>query len=431
MKRKLLGIAMAICFYFALVFIFEKFGEKSKTPYFLTQYDFSDISWLLGLIISFFVMVESKLKLEKIFSIQLFFVFLYNAIVVIPYLLFFGISVENAKFSFFNFCILSIPILIIFLSQFVTFSVITERLPYFKKGDNIVLMFVIITLATSFLNLIFNMPESASFGINNVYDRRLEARKIFATGTFGAYLNSFLMGSWLPVLFFWGVSAKKYIYVFISVIMCILFWIFYGVKSLIVYCALSVLVAILFRVKKAYFRYIINIIIFVNIGLIVVTIFELLIKGYSYVEDYLLRRLFYVTSYNSSIYLDMFNNWGSHQLMGLWGDASENLPASLYVGQIYLGKNGLNANTNTFLYYLIQGGWLGYIFSILGVFVVFSLLNDRRFKSDIGVFLGLVWSLLLLEQSFTTALLSSGVAGLIILFMFFCFGEDSNNQRGI
>jgi hypothetical protein len=145
--------------------------------------------------------------------------------------------------------------------------------------------------------------------------------------------------------------------------------------------------------------------------------FELLISDYSYIGDYFLRRAFAVPAYLNQIYLeiiaDSFGPWRP------WYGVTTGLPISMYVGD-YLGDPTLNANTNTFLYALLGNGFSAYFFHVLIVSLVLWCCNLKYIecRNGIWMWIAFLFSLLVIEQSVTTVLLSSGIALLIIFFSF-------------
>ena len=94
-------------------------------------------------------------------------------------------------------------------------------------------------------------------------------------------------------------------------------------------------------------------------------------------------------------------------------------PITMVMGE-YLGDPTLNANTNSFLYALGSTGWGGYIFDVLLVCAVFNFM-DRLYigrRDPALLWLGFLFSLLLVEQSSKTALVSSGIALAVLLSLF-------------
>jgi len=100
-----------------------------------------------------------------------------------------------------------------------------------------------------------------------------------------------------------------------------------------------------------------------------------------------------------------------------YGVLDQSFQATYYIGEKYMGNSIINVNTNAFLYAFLANGLLGYIFS--GLFVSIILVAfDRLYRSTQNpsyLFLGFIYGLLVIEQAFSTAMISSGV-GLLFLF---------------
>ena len=81
--------------------------------------------------------------------------------------------------------------------------------------------------------------------------------------------------------------------------------------------------------------------------------------------------------------------------------------------------DGLNANTNAFIYALGSGGTPLYLGIITLVCLILAILDlkYRKTNNPILIFTAFLYSILILEQSATTALVTSGL-GIIIAFSF-------------
>ena len=74
-------------------------------------------------------------------------------------------------------------------------------------------------------------------------------------------------------------------------------------------------------------------------------------------------------------------------------------------------------NTDAFLYALSASGLLGYLTAVLAVLLILAL-YDRLFSTSgnpVYLFLGFLFAVLLLEQAYSVALISSGVGLLTVL----------------
>jgi len=82
-----------------------------------------------------------------------------------------------------------------------------------------------------------------------------------------------------------------------------------------------------------------------------------------------------------------------------------------------LGSSEANANTNAFLYSFAKSGVVGYIGAILFIGLFFSILDKffNSFRRQDVFFVAALYGLLLTEQAYTIAMVSSGVAVLTFI----------------
>ena len=91
-----------------------------------------------------------------------------------------------------------------------------------------------------------------------------------------------------------------------------------------------------------------------------------------------------------------------------------------YIGSEYIGNYETNANTNTFLYFLLKFGIIGYLINVIVVSGILFFLDSiyLKNKSYIVLFTGIFFSILICESSFTTTLFTSGLL-IFILFSYY------------
>ena len=101
----------------------------------------------------------------------------------------------------------------------------------------------------------------------------------------------------------------------------------------------------------------------------------------------------------------------------LIGIPDKSFQATYFVGEKYFGNQDANANTNAFLYAFAANGFLGYIFSIhfVSAFLVSLDRLYRSTKNPTYLLIGFIYGALVTEQSFSTAMVSSGVGLLFLL----------------
>lgn len=352
-----------------------------------------------------------------------YFLLLYGLIVIVPYAVLYGIYREEGGWIVFDIIMLLIPFLCILF--FCRKKLKLTNISLFEE-KNFLNFFLLLSMVVG-LFLIFNSPPSASFSLINSYDRRIEARDLYTSGSIIAYASSIVMNGILPLLAFLGAFNKKITYLVIAFLFYALFYYIYGVKAPLLYMVFACVLGYSMRNNNgAKFFY--QTIPYIFICLVAFAWFEILIFKYSYLEDYLIRRIFYVGSHLIGAYFNFMDGnyfaWDSGLL------ASTTKGISMYIGEDFLGYEGANANTNTFVYFLAQYGAVGYVFSIMLVVFILSIFNSLEIKNKAVVFISVLYSILILEQSATTALISSGIF-LIGMAYLFSRQKDKKNIYGV
>ena len=127
-------------------------------------------------------------------------------------------------------------------------------------------------------------------------------------------------------------------------------------------------------------------------------------------------RLLTVPSMQISAYLDLIAS--TSQSWEFWSGIDTPRGVAYFVGLLYLNDPNANSNTNAFVYQLAGSGALMYLAISIFVGFVFKLIDEfyAKDKSNIFMGIGFLYGVLLVEQRATTALLTSGVGLLVILF---------------
>ncbi|MBD2792783.1 hypothetical protein [Xenorhabdus szentirmaii] len=191
----------------------------------------------------------------------------------------------------------------------------------------------------------------------------------------------------------------------------ITFW-FLGLKSPFLYIIAMMFFA--FYLKKRKLNNLPSLIIKTLLYISILSLMELSIFGYSYIADYFIRRLFFVSSLVQNYYLYEISNLNDF----FYGLNNNELGVTYYIGDKYFHNPSINANTNTFLYFFLKNGFIGYIINVLFIVLIFIYLDLLWLKTNKVelISLSMLFSLLLTEQAFTTVLISSGILLLIIIF---------------
>lgn len=403
--RGFFAILKSIAYVANLVGLYYFYGYYSNEyqGYGQIVFDFEFlVAFLVAILFSSFLMGRGYKKPSD------FFLLLYGLIVIVPYAVFSDIWGRGGTFVV-DLILLSIPFFCILFICNMEF-----KLPEFSVArEGVVAKIILLVSLLTVVMLLLNRPESASFSLADSYTRRLEARDVYGIGTIQAYLSAMVMNGVLPILTFFGVFWRRMIFLFAGGFLYLGFFYIYGVKAPIIYMIFSGFFAYSLR-SGGDGRHFYGSIGYIFLGCFAFAWLEFLIFGYSYLEDYLIRRLFYVGSYLVGAYFELINSnifsWG----YGLVVPTSKSI--SMYVGEYFLGSPDINANTNTFLYFFAQHGFFGYLFVIFFVGCFLSFLNSLRFKNKIFIIISIMYSILILEQSASTALVSSGIGLLIMIF---------------
>ena len=339
-----------------------------------------------------------------------YFLLFYGLTVVVPYAILHDIYRVNDGRILIDIALLLIPFFFVMLICNINLKLTQIKLVNERYLFRFFLLFSMVVLSL----LICNPPSSASFSLIDSYERRHEARVVYISGGFIAYGSSMVMNGVLPLLVFLGVLNKTKVYWFIGLLFYCIFYYIYGVKAPLLYMLFAGIFG--YSVRNDTVNAFYNIFIYAPIFLMVISWIEIVFYDYSYVEDYLIRRIYYGGSFVMGAYFNYFDSNYFSWSVGLLGPGMKSI--SMYIGEDFLGLDGLNANTNTFIYFLGQYGVFGYVFSIILVGILLSLFNFIGLKRKVLVFISVLYSILILEQSATTALVSSGILLITLSYYF-------------
>ncbi|MCT4665860.1 MAG: oligosaccharide repeat unit polymerase [Flavobacteriales bacterium] len=318
-------------------------------------------------------------------------------------------SIESLQLSF----ILILPILSIKSIKHFPLRIFNKT--YFKLSQTYkyLILFSLFTLTIGTL-------LSASFGsfsFTDIYARRLEARSVFTAGSLVSYFTNIMINGIMPLLIFVGyVRKQKYLLLLGFIIVVFSYWVF-GYKHTFFQMIFFYLLAFWVVNKKIikmpfYFSILI-------LGIFVFSFLEYLIFDNHFINQLIIRRLFAGGSQLQMFYYDTFTS--SDYLELLFGvDIKDSRDIAFYIGEKYFPDSKMNANSNTFIYALLKNGIVGYIISIFLISLYFFYIDKLyiRFKTPELIFLSTIFGVLLLEQFYTTVLLSSGIGFIFALTIF-------------
>lgn len=150
-------------------------------------------------------------------------------------------------------------------------------------------------------------------------------------------------------------------------------------------------------------------------------IVELWVFDLSLIADYGLRRVILVNSTIQAYFYDILSHLDAWALLFGGVELVDDATPEYLVGSIYMGNPLTNANTNAYLHQAALSGLLGYVLVVLGtvlLIIFLDLLHVRWWNTD-GFAISAMAGTLLVEQAFTTTLVSSGLLFCLLLSLVF------------
>lgn len=404
-ERSLL-LAFLIVFSIGLIGVYEYFLQETNEYIGYMPLSFSP-QYLIGLMVA--ILLSFSLIAVRLQKPSDFFQFFYCVLIIIPYGVLYEImgSLGVAQF-FLNLVTLLFPAMAVKLA---TRKSIHFKFPILMSSRQLIALITVCAILGT-LYVAFNAPISSGFDILSSNLRRLEAREIFVGSSLGAYVSSITLNGLLPVLAYHSGSDRRGLLLVIALLCGAVFFYALGVKAHFLMIGIGYLLGrdVRFnRLEQIWFqmRWLILLILFAFAV-------EFVWFGYSYVADYLIRRLFSVPAFILAGYFDLLSDSASTWSL-LSGLDSPN-GVTYLIGELYFKDPDANANTNAFIYQLAANGALAFVANILLVIAVLLFIDSNYVANNNRVFmyLGFIFSVLLVEQNATTVLLSSGVGILLM-----------------
>ncbi|WP_323594864.1 hypothetical protein [Aliarcobacter butzleri] len=259
------------------------------------------------------------------------------------------------------------------------------------------------------------------FDFESSYERRSLGYEMISG--FKAYIFSMSMNGLAPYLAFLSIFKKKYLFFFISLLFTVMCFGFIGIKAPIFYTFLFGFLGFIINSKSFNVSYFMLKVIFL---VLFIAIVEYFIFNFSWVADIIVRRAFIVVSQNQIYFIDYFlksfdfYDW-------IFGKGKH---ITYIIGDIYHIFPNTNANVNALLYEIGRNGIFG--FMIMNIFLLFFFTILDYFykkynkKEILGV--GILYIILLFEQSYSTAFVTSGI-GLITILTILTINIKEKNAR--
>ena len=254
---------------------------------------------------------------------------------------------------------------------------------------------------------------NASFDWDSMYDRRLEGREKIEEGSLIAYLIVMSINGFAPFLGYVGALRNKLLLLLSSLAFGVFsFWLL-GLKAPFLMTLIFILMGIMTRRNKL--QRLPMVIYSAVIFICLLALGEYTVFGFSDIAETFIRRIFVVQGVLQSYFYDLLTTLNLNDF--LFGLDKSHGSVTFYIGSKYLGSAEANANTNAFLYSFANSGIVGYIGAVLFVGLFFSILDKffHSFRRQDVFFVGAVYALLITEQAYTIAMVSSGVAVLTFI----------------
>lgn len=264
--------------------------------------------------------------------------------------------------------------------------------------------------------------DAGGFSLDEATARRLQGRETFSGAALPAYLLQMSANGLAPFLAFLGALRRSWLAVVAALAFALLcFWLL-GLKSPVAY--VFVLTGLGWLVRRGQIARGTILITGLLGFLMAFSIIEMLYFDVSVVAEFLIRRMTLVSSVIQAYFMDALGRVSGLSLLGSGFDLMGHATPEYYIGATYMGSDLTNANTNAYLHELAVRGVLGYVAVTLGTCLLLAWC-DRMWRNDHrpdGFAFATVLAILVVEQAFTTALVSSGLALCMVLSAMFARG---------
>lgn len=368
----------------------------------------------LAMLVAVAAMLPTKVTLPSDF-----YLLFYPWFVLVPFAnIFPGGGYVGVSGSVVLFSLLAIPCLVVLLTR--RFSI---RTPVFPVLSENALMLILFCFSAFFFGWALARGLKFSLVWDEMYLRRAIGRELIESRSVLAYGLSATTNGVVPLMALFGGYRRSIALGSASMFLAILGFAAIGSKSP---AAMSALFFALGWVQRSTsFRSRIPFAFSIIVCSTVLGAYSLYLwSGNDLVLDIFVRRVFFATATNIGMYWDLLNSYSVVEI--LFGK-DHGVQLTFFVGEAYYGNAASNINVSAFLLSLLQGGALWYVVSMVAA-AIFLTAVDRRFQESghVGYMLvGAAFGLLIAEQAWTTALVSSGA-----LFIFTLLGVLKTKTGG-
>ena len=259
----------------------------------------------------------------------------------------------------------------------------------------------------------------AGFSFDEAANRRLQGRETFSGNALAAYLLQMSANGLAPFVAFLGMLRRSRVAVVLALGFAVLcFWLL-GLKSPLV--NVLALTGLGWLLRSGRIGSVTAMLTGALAFVLALSLLELRFFDVSLIAEFGVRRVILVNATIQSYFVDALAQTSWLPLLTSGFDLAGHLTPEYYIGATYMGSELTNANTNAFLHELAVNGVLGYLAVVAGVCAVLAWC-DRVWWQDgraDGFAFAAILGILMVEQAFTTALISSGLVLCILLSTLF------------
>lgn len=420
MKVNLVNLKIILVLFFAVLMVWYLVGSQILETY--RNKGFNELSYDSSLFYSLFfliVLFSCFFKCNQN-SPQYILIGILLCYSYIWFFVFFSVAgYSNIKLIFWAGFIYLLPVILLVLTE--KYLKINYRFKISKHGLIKLRVEFVITVILILVFIAMFEKMNINFSFLDAYERRILAREK-VTGLLG-YFFQISSNSFAPILAFLAIYNRNYKYLFFAFAFAICAYGFIGAKVSFAYVVLMSFVGYYLKRDK-------NIVYIFALVITTLTFFglvEFFLFDFSWITDIFVRRAMLSPVVTQAHYLDFIfvqSNNSYSFLTGIQGPQS----ISFLIGEIYSGDILANQNTISFLTELGQRGVLGYFLNIVFLIFFYSFLQYlyKVSKNKVWMAIAIIYALLLLEQSYRVAFISSGIGLITILLLMFSSKKYKN-----
>lgn len=352
-----------------------------------------------------------------------FFLMFYAWFVLLPAAIFYSISGYVAAMdAILLYTVLVFPLIAISLARKAPIRV--PMAPFIPEK---VLIVGIIAIAGLVFAIAFFRGITFSLEYDAMYERRMVGRDVIGSRNLFAYAFAATINGFVPFLGLLAGYKRNFLLGGFAVAIALTGFAAIGTKSPV---AVSLLFFVLGWVRpgKANSR-LPALFATLMVAIILLGIMFLKLMDQSFWADMFVRRTFYTTAANIGIYWDTISSYSAKEIALTGKDYG--VPITFYIGEHYYGNSATNVNINAFLLALAEKGLGWYLLSVAAVGAFFAAVDHsyKKTKQAGYMLLGAMYGLLITEQAWTTALVSSGALLLLIMLSCVRFNDLKNSAK--